>query len=205
MKSIYIVYFVLILIVNSQYIVDKVPVQNELELFLYTNEKTQNQLKIQYENEEDLKNVVNLLKEIPPEIVDCVDKLVLYDNEVEENVAGISLDRTIKLYDFSNYCVATQKHIIYHEFAHIWGNKLMQYKVLDYHYTDYAEAVKEDNNYISSYSKKCIIEKNNYSEDFADSVAKYLISNKKLSEKYSNRQEYIEQMLDISEGGLYET
>ena len=81
----------------------------------------------------------------------------------------------------------------------------MQYKVLDYHYTDYAEAVKEDNNYISSYSKKYIIEKNNYSEDFADSVAKYLINNKKLSEKYSNRQEYIEQILDISEGGLYET
>ena len=53
--------------------------------------------------------------------------------------------------------------------------------------------------------KKYIIEKNNYSEDFADSVAKYLISNKKLSEKYSNRQEYIEQILDISEGGLYET
>ena len=81
----------------------------------------------------------------------------------------------------------------------------MQYKVLNYHYTDYAEAVKEDNNYISSYSKKYIIEKNNYSGDFADSVAKYLINNKKLSEKYSNRQEYIEQILDISEGGLYET
>lgn len=205
MKNIYIVYLMMILIINNNSVIGKVPVQNELELFLYTNEKTQNQLEIQYQNEEDLTNVISLLKEIPPEIVDCVDKLVLYDNEAEENVAGISKDRTVKLYDFSNYCVATQKHIICHEFAHIWGNKLMQYKVLDYHYTDYAEAVKEDNNYISSYSKKYIIEKNNYSEDFADSVAKYLISNKKLSEKYSNRQEYIEQILDISEGGLYET
>lgn len=205
MKNIYIVYLMMILIINNNSVIGKVPVQNELELFLYTNEKTQNQLEIQYQNEEDLTNVISLLKEIPPEIVDCVDKLVLYDNEVEENVAGISKDRTVKLYDFSNYCVATQKHIICHEFAHICGNKLMQYKVLDYHYTDYAEAVKEDNNYISSYSKKYIIEKNNYSEDFADSVAKYLISNKKLSEKYSNRQEYIEQILDISEGGLYET
>ena len=77
--------------------------------------------------------------------------------------------------------------------------------MLDYHYTDYSEAVRKDNNYISSYSKKYIIEKNNYSEDFADSVAKYLISNKKLSKKYSNRQAYIEQMLDISEGGLGKT
>lgn len=204
MSKVYIMGILLSILLNNNVIMG-VPVQNELELFLYTNEKTQNQLEIQYQNEEDLTNVISLLKEIPPEIVDCVDKLVLYDNEVEENVAGISKDRTVKLYDFSNYCVATQKHIICHEFAHIWGNKLMQYKVLDYHYTDYAEAVKEDNNYISSYSKKYIIEKNNYSEDFADSVAKYLISNKKLSEKYSNRQEYIEQILDISEGGLYET
>ena len=204
MSKVYIMGILLSILLNNNVIMG-VPVQNELELFLYTNEKTQNQLEIQYQNEEDLTNVISLLKEIPPEIVDCVDKLVLYDNEVEENVAGISKDRTVKLYDFSNYCVATQKHIICHEFAHIWGNKLMQYKVLDYHYTDYAEAVKEDNNYISSYSKKCIIEKNNYSEDFADSVAKYLINNKKLSEKYSNRQEYIEQILDISEGGLYET
>lgn len=204
MSKVYIMGILLSILLNNNAIMG-VPVQNELELFLYTNEKTQNQLEIQYQNEEDLTNVISLLKEIPPEIVDCVDKLVLYDNEVEENVAGISKDRTVKLYDFSNYCVATQKHIICHEFAHIWGNKLMQYKVLDYHYTDYAEAAKEDNNYISSYSKKCIIEKNNYSEDFADSVAKYLINNKKLSEKYSNRQEYIEQILDISEGGLYET
>lgn len=204
MSKVYIMGILLSILLNNNVIMG-VPVQNELELFLYTNEKTQKQLEIQYQNEEDLTNVISLLKEIPPEIVDCVDKLVLYDNEVEENVAGISKDRTVKLYDFSKYCVATQKHIICHEFAHIWGNKLMQYKVLDYHYTDYAEAVKEDNNYISSYSKKYIIEKNNYSEDFADSVAKYLISNKKLSEKYSNRQEYIEQILDISEGGLYET
>lgn len=205
MKNIYIVYLMMILIINNNSVIGKVPVKNELELFLYTNEKTQKQLEIEYQNEEDLTNVISLLEEIPPEIVGCVDKLVLYDNEVEENVAGVSKDRTIKLYDFSSYCVANQKHIIYHEFAHIWGNKLMQYKVLDYHYTDYSEAVRKDNNYISNYSKKYIIEKNNYSEDFADSVTKYLISDKKLSEKYSNRQAYIEQMLDISEGGLCET
>ncbi len=205
MKNIYIVYLMMILIINNNSVIGKVPVKNELELFLYTNEKTQKQLEIECQNEEDLTNVISLLEEIPPEIVGCVDKLVLYDNEVEENVAGVSKDRTIKLYDFSSYCVANQKHIIYHEFAHIWGNKLMQYKVLDYHYTDYSEAVRKDNNYISNYSKKYIIEKNNYSEDFADSVTKYLISDKKLSEKYSNRQAYIEQMLDISEGGLCET
>ena len=159
MKNIYIVYLMMILIINNNSVIGKVPVKNELELFLYTNEKTQKQLEIEYQNEEDLTNVISLLEEIPPEIVGCVDKLVLYDNEVEENVAGVSKDRTIKLYDFSSYCVANQKHIIYHEFAHIWGNKLMQYKVLDYHYTDYSEAVRKDNNYISNYSKKYIIEK----------------------------------------------
>lgn len=203
MSKVYIMSVLLSIMLNNNIIIG-VPVQNELELFLYTNDNTQNQLEIQYQNKDDLTDVVSLLKEIPPEIVNCVDKIVLYDEEVEKNVAGVSKERTVKLYDFSSYCVATQKHIIYHEFAHIWGNKLMQYKVLDYHYTDYAKAVKQDNNYISNYSKQYIIEKNNYSEDFADSVAKYLISGKKLSKKYSNRQEYIEQILAISEGGLFD-
>lgn len=204
MNSLYIVGILISILLNNS-VIKEVPVHNELEFFVYTNEKIQNQIKIEYQNQDDLTDVISLLKEIPPKIVDCVDKIVLYDNEKEKNVAGISKDRNIELYKFSSYCVAMQKHILYHEFAHIWGNKLMQYKVLDYHYTDYAEAVRKDNNYILSYSKKYIIEKNNYSEDFADSVAKYLISNKKLSEKYSNRQEYTEQMPDISEGGLYET
>ena len=204
MNSLYIVGILISILLNNS-VIKEVPVHNELEFFVYTNEKIQNQIKIEYQNQDDLTDVISLLKEIPPKIVDCVDKIVLYDNEKEKNVAGISKDRNIELYKFSSYCVAMQKHILYHEFAHIWGNKLMQYKVLDYHYTDYAKVVRKDNNYISDYSKKYIIEKNNYSEDFADSVAKYLISNKKLSEKYSNRQEYIEQMLDISEGGLYET
>lgn len=112
MKSIYIIYLLMLFIINNKSVIEKVPVQNELEFFWYTNEKVKNQLEIQYQSEEDLTDVISLLKEIPPEIIACVDKSVLYDNEVEENVAGISKDRTVKLYDFSNYCVATQKHII---------------------------------------------------------------------------------------------
>lgn len=148
--------------------------------------------------------VVEILKEVPKELKMVVKQIFIYQ-ELNGNVAGVAKDEQIELYNLEQYDKETQKYIVYHEIAHLWGRKLMQYKVLDYHYTDYAEAVKKDNNYISSYSKKYIIEKNNYSEDFADSIAKYLISNKKLSKKYSNRQAYIEQMLDISEGGLYET
>ena len=198
MKCIYIVYLVISLITNSKGIMKKVPVQSELGLFLYTNEKTKNQLEIQYQNEKELINIIGLLKEIPPEIVDCVDKIVLYDDEMEENVAGISKDRTIKLYDFSSYCVSMQKHIIYHEFAHVLGNKLMQYKIIDYHYTEYQEYVKLDNNYVTKYSKEYIIEKDNYSEDFADSIAQYLINKEKFILKYPNRAKYILQLLDTT-------
>ncbi len=148
--------------------------------------------------------VVEILKEVPKELKMVVKQICIYQ-ELNGNVAGVAKDEQIELYNLEQYDKETQKYIVYHEIAHLWGRKLMQYKVLDYHYTDYSEAVRKDNNYISSYSKKYIIEKNNYSEDFADSVAKYLISNKKLSKKYSNRQAYIEQMLDISEGGLGKT
>ena len=196
MNSLYIVGILISILLNNSVIV-KVPVHNELEFFVYTNEKIQNQIKIEYQNKDDLTDVISLLKEIPPKIVNCVDKIVLYDSEKEKNVAGISKDRTIELYKFSSYCVATQKHILYHEFAHILGNKLMQSKILDYHYTDYAKAVKKDNNYVSTYSKKYIMEKNNYSEDFADSMAVYLIDSKKFKEKFKNRTEYIEKILKM--------
>ena len=148
--------------------------------------------------------VVEILDEVPKELKMGTKQIFLYQSS-NDNVAGVAKDEQNELYNLEQYDKETQKYIVYHEIAHLWGRKLMQYKMLDYHYTDYAEAVRKDNNYISNYSKKYNVEKNNYSEDFADSVAKYLINNKKLSEKYSNRQAYIEQMLDISEGGLYET
>lgn len=196
MNSLYIVGILISILLNNS-VIKEVPVHNELEFFVYTNEKIQNQIKIEYQNQDDLTDVMRLLKEIPPKIVDCVDKIVLYDSEKEKNVAGISKDRNIELYKFSSYCVATQKHILYHEFAHILGNKLMQSKILDYHYSDYAKAVKKDNNYVSTYSKKYIMEKNNYSEDFADSMAVYLIDSKKFKEKFGNRTEYIEKILEM--------
>ena len=57
MSKVYIMGILLSILLNNNVIMG-VPVQNELELFLYTNEKTQNQLEIQYQNEEDLTNVI---------------------------------------------------------------------------------------------------------------------------------------------------
>lgn len=102
--------------------------------------------------------VMDILEEIPKEVKIGTKQIFLYQSS-NDNVAGIAKDEKIELYNLEQYDKKTQKYIVCHEIAHLWGRKLMQYKVLDYHYTYYAEAVKKDNNYISDYSKKYIIEK----------------------------------------------
>ena len=139
--------------------------------------------------------IVNLLKEIPDKMKNGINQIILYQND-NGNIAGVTNDGIIELFDFSKYSKLTQKNILYHEVAHTWGRYLMNNKVLDYHYTEYQEYVRLDNNYISNYSKEYIIEKNNYSEDFADSVAQYLINKEKFILKYPNRAKYIIQLLE---------
>lgn len=140
--------------------------------------------------------VIGIIEEVPKEIKSGTKQIFLHQSS--DNVAGIAKDEKIELYNFEKYDDDTQKHIIYHELAHLWGRKLMQYKMLDYHYTDYQEYVKLDNNYVTKYSKEYIIEKNNYSEDFADSVAQYLINKEKFVLKYPNRATYILQLLETT-------
>ena len=131
-----------------------------------------------------------LLNEIPRELKKGIKKIILYPQD-NDNIAGVTNEGIIELYNFSKYSNTTQKYILYHEIAHTWGRYLMDNKILDYHYTDYQEFVKQDNNYVSKYSKDYIINKQNYSEDFADSIAQYLINRDKFIAKYSNRAEYI--------------
>lgn len=165
---------------------------NELDSFFYVPEEKL--IEVKYDNEQvldDSKNRVNeILNEIPSEMKKGIEEIILYSYD-NENIAGTTNDGVIELYDFSKYSKATQKYILYHEIAHIWGRYLMDKKVLDYHYTDYQEYVKRDNNYVSKYSKEYIINKNNYSEDFADSVVEYLLNNDKFISNHPNRLTYI--------------
>jgi hypothetical protein len=122
-------------------------------------------------------------------------KMVPYSNT--SNIAGTSKNNSIILYNFGKYSETTRKNIIYHEIAHIWANSLMDSKVIDYDYSDYKEVVSKDKNFVSTYAKNFAHSNNGrVSEDFADSVAFFLINEKTFSKKYANRAAYIKGLLN---------
>jgi hypothetical protein len=133
------------------------------------------------------KNMLINLKEI---------KMIPYSNTV--NIAGTTKDSTITLYNFSKYSKATQKNIIYHEVTHTWANKLIDKKIIDYSYSDYNEVVNTDGNFVSGYAKDFASGHNGkLSEDFADSVAFYIINKSSFIKQYPNRAVYIKGLLNI--------
>lgn len=184
----------LLLVVNTTayaYSTDSVQ-NNELSLFLCSNDEiivnyTENQ-------EKDAKRVIKYLELIPSEMKKGTKSIYLLDYP-NGNVAGTATDEEIFLYEIESYDYDTQKHIICHEIAHNWKNYIIRYKLVDYELTAYSEAVILDNNYISDYSKVSIIEKGNYSEDFADSVSMFVNDSNKLQRKYPNRYNYINNLL----------
>ena len=196
MESLLIVAMLINMLFNSGY-GNNVLFQDEMVRCLYEEKETQNKLEIYYQNEEDFNTLIETLEDVSNELLNSVNKIILYSNEKESNVAGITQNRTIRLYEFSKYSNSTRKRILYHELAHILGNELLENKIIDYDYTEYKKMVEKDGNYIDEYSKKYILEKNRYSEDFAESVAMYLINKENFEEKYKNRSEYIEKVLKI--------
>ena len=177
---------------------------NELDSFFYAPEENLIEIKCDTEHILDnSKNRVNeLLNELPSELKKGIEEIILYSYD-NDNIVGTTKDGVIKLYNFSKYSKSTQKYILYHEVAHTFGRYLMDKKILDYHYTDYQEYVKLDKNYVSKYSKEYIINKNNYSEDFADSVVEYLLNNEKFISNHPNRSTYIYNVFQIIGVDIY--
>ena len=70
------------------------------------------------------------------------------------------------------------------------------YRILDRNYTDYTEYAKKDKNYLTDYSKGAIKSEGNYSEDFADAIAEYIMNNTSFKRRYKNRYEYIENLIN---------
>lgn len=167
-------------------------IQNELGFFLYEFENIE--IKYSEYNEKSVSQIIEYLKEIPKEIKKEIKEIVIlpYRNN---NIAGMVKNEVIYIYDFESYDDMTKKRIILHEVGHIWENYLRQIKLLDYELSDYSRAVKCDKNFITDYSKLYIEEKNRYSEDFADSVAEYLINKEKFCTKYKNRAKCIENLI----------
>lgn len=158
--------------------------------------KTINDIKIVYTNKDlkAIKTIEKTINNIPNEIKSNVEEIILLPYVTSQKVAGITKYEKIYLYKVSSYSALTIKQIVSHEIAHTWAQKLIQEKTIDYSYTNYAKAVKEDKKSVSTYSKK-FIDKGDYSEDFADSVAFYLINEKSFGKKYPNRTNYFETIL----------
>ena len=187
--------FIIILMsssVNANEISVESSIQNELGFFLCLEDGIS--IKYTAVNKKCVKKISKYLSILPAEMKKGIEEIVLIP-EKNENVAGITKNEVIYLYDYEQYDVSTQKYIIWHEVGHIWGNYLMQMKLLDYDYTEYSEAVKKDNNYITEYSKNYILNKEKYSEDFADAVAEYLLNKDKFNKKHENRAKYIENLI----------
>jgi len=159
---------------------------------------TVNNTKIIYTNKDAAKinTVTSLIKSMPEKTKANLDEITLLPINHSSNAAGITNYNKIKFYNLSNYSNQTIKQIIYHEIAHTWAYELIKNKQLDYSYTNYQDAVKADKNYVSNYSKKFITTSNNYSEDFADSIAFYLINYDNFEKNYPARATYISTLLN---------
>lgn len=159
--------------------------------------KTIDDVKIIYsekDNESVLK-VIECLENMPDETKSNLEEIKLLPNKTRGNVAGVTNYDKITIYGLSKYDDETIENIIYHEIAHTWAYDLIKEKVLDFSYTDYKDVVKEDDNFVSDYSKKAI-KKGDYSEDFAESVAFFFINQEDFIENHPARAEFILSILD---------
>lgn len=147
-----------------------------------------------YENDKKAFEIVlDMLREIPENVKIGVAE-VHFEGK-NGNIAGTTSGTTITLYDFLSYDEEIQRHILYHEVGHTFGNVLWSENLIDIDYSEYAEAVKKDKNYLSDYSKGKIKEENNYSEDFADGFSEYFRNYKSFKRKHKNRFEYLEKFI----------
>lgn len=153
--------------------------------------KTIDNIKIIYTSKDAKKInfIINLIKDMPDKTKINLKEITLSPTEHPSKAAGITIYDKITLYNISSYSNKQIKNIIFHEIAHTWSYELMKQKILDYSFTDFSKAIEKDNNYVSNYSK------NKASEDFAESIAFYLINKTSFEKKYPARTEYIEHLL----------
>ena len=138
--------------------------------------------------------VSDLIDQLPSELTMGVGEI--HFEGKNGDTAGTACGSKIVLHDFESYSKNMQKHILYHEVAHTLGNAMQFYRILDRNYTDYTEYAKKDKNYLTDYSKDVIKREGNYSEDFADALAEYIMNNNSFKRKYKNRYEYIENLIN---------
>jgi uncharacterized protein YajQ (UPF0234 family) len=133
--------------------------------------------------------VSDLITSMPDKTKTNLKEMVFLPTEHSSKAAGITVYNKVTFYNISKYSDKQIKNIIFHEVAHTWSYDLMGQKVLDYSFTDFSKAISEDNNFVSNYSK------GKASEDFAESIAFYLINPDSFTKNYPARADYIENLL----------
>jgi len=124
-------------------------------------------------------------------------KMVPYSNTL--NIAGSTKDGRITLYNFTKYDTKTQQNIIFHEVSHVWANDLIEKGLIDESFSNYNNVISKDNNFISKYAADFAnTHDGKLSEDFADSMAFYLINKETFASTYPNRTEYLKELINNS-------
>jgi len=133
--------------------------------------------------------ISNLITKMPAKTKTNLKEITLLPVEHSSKAAGITDYNKVTLYNLSTYTDKEIQRIVTHEIAHTWAHELRKDKVIDYSYTNFGKAVKEDNNFVTNYSK------NSLSEDFADSVALYLADDSSFTKNFPARANYISSLL----------
>lgn len=160
--------------------------------------KTVDDIKILYTKKDfnSVEKVVECLNNMPEQTKSNLKEIKLLPKKSRGNVAGVTNYDKITLYGLSKYDESTIENIVYHEVAHTWAYELIREKILDFSYSTYKDVVEEDNNFVSNYSKKAIKKSSDYSEDFAESVAFYLMDAERFESKYTARAEFLNSILE---------
>lgn len=159
---------------------------------------THSNIKIIYTSlEKDFVDIlINYIDELPQKLTQNIDTIKMIPYKNHSKIAGVTKDNNITLYKFSDYNEDKQKNIIIHEIAHTFINKMIDENVIDYSLNNYLLAVENDNNFVSSYSKRFTEKNGRPSEDLAESIAFYYIK-PNFSDIYPNRTKYINSLLKI--------
>lgn len=143
-----------------------------------------------------VEKVFDLLDNMPTQMKENLKEIKMVPSKTRGNVAGVTKYDSITFYGLSSYRSETFENIVYHEVAHTWAYELIRIKVLDFNYSEYSDLAREDDNYVSNYSRKAIIKNDDYSEDFAESVAFYMIDSEDFEMNHPARAEFISSIID---------
>ena len=143
-----------------------------------------------------VEKVFDLLDNMPTQMKENLKEIKMVPSKTRGNVAGVTKYDSITFYGLSSYRNETFENIVYHEVAHTWAYELIRNKVLDFNYSEYSDLAREDDNYVSTYSRKAIIKNDDYSEDFVESVAFYMIDSEDFEMNHPARAEFISSIID---------